>query len=124
MFRSLNRVDIRKIVALELDKLSLRLADHKIILQPTEAALDFLAEEGFDTEMGARPVRRIIQQQLEDKLSDAMLSGKFEDGQTVVIDVETIDDPEKGETRQIVLRCEKENSEEPQPELQAEAQES
>jgi len=105
VFRSLNRSDIRSIVALEVSKVSKRLADHQVTLQPTEAALDYLAEEGYDTEMGARPVRRVIQQQLEDKLSDAMLAGTFKDGDTIIVDVVETTDEQGVKTRQVVLGC-------------------
>jgi ATP-dependent Clp protease ATP-binding subunit ClpC len=130
VFRSLNRSDIRSIVALEVAKVSKRLEDHQITLQPTDAALDYLAEEGFDTEMGARPVRRIIQQQLEDKLSDAMLAGKFKDGETIIVDVEETEDELGVKTRQVTLRCGEKPADgteavtlpEPEPEIQAETQ--
>jgi ATP-dependent Clp protease ATP-binding subunit ClpC len=46
-----------------------------------------LAEMGYDPEMGARPLRRVIQQNIEDTLSDSLLAGEFEDGDTIVIDV-------------------------------------
>lgn len=54
----------------------------------TPAAKEWLAKEGYDPEFGARPLRRVIQTQVEDKLSDAVLSGRFQDGDTVVVDVE------------------------------------
>jgi ATP-dependent Clp protease ATP-binding subunit ClpC len=122
VFRSLNRSDIRSIVALEVAKVSKRLEDHQITLQPTDAALDYLAEEGYDTEMGARPVRRIIQQQLEDKLSDAMLGGRFKDGETIIVDVEETTDEQDVKTRQIVLRAEEPRVESSEPEVQPEPQ--
>jgi len=86
VFRSLNREDIRKIVRLELDKVGARLHDHNLVLQATDAALDQLAEEGYDPEFGARPLRRVIQSKVEDRLSDAVLSGEFADGDTIQID--------------------------------------
>ena len=66
VFRSLNKDDIRQIVSLELNKVTERLAEHAVKLTATEAALDLLAESGFDVEMGARPLRRVIQQKVED----------------------------------------------------------
>ena len=56
-------------------------------LTATDAALDLLAESGFDVEMGARPLRRVIQQKVEDPLSDALLAGTFCEGCTVLVDV-------------------------------------
>jgi ATP-dependent Clp protease ATP-binding subunit ClpC len=87
VFRSLNKEDIRQIVSLELNKVTERLADRTVKLTATEAALDWLAESGFDVEMGARPLRRVIQQKVEDPLSDSLLSGTFCEGCTVLVDV-------------------------------------
>lgn len=87
VFRALNRDDIRQIVTLELTKVAQRLEEHQIVLNGSPAALDKLAEEGFDSEMGARPLKRIIQQKVEDPLSDALLAGTFEDGDTILADI-------------------------------------
>jgi ATP-dependent Clp protease ATP-binding subunit ClpC len=87
VFRSLNKDDIRQIVNLELNKVTQRLAEHEVTLTATEAALDMLAESGFDVEMGARPLRRVIQQKVEDPLSDALLAGTFCEGCTVLVEV-------------------------------------
>ncbi|MCA1955030.1 MAG: ATP-dependent Clp protease ATP-binding subunit [Anaerolinea sp.] len=87
VFRSLSRAEIRQIVELELAKVSQRLAQHRITLRPSEAALEALAAEGYDPEMGARPLRRVIQYRIEDRLSDAFLDGTFRDGDTILIDV-------------------------------------
>ncbi len=87
VFRSLNKDDIRQIVSLELGKVTERLAEHAVTLIATEAALDLLAEAGYDPEMGARPLRRVIQQKVEDPLSDALLAGQFHGGDTILVDV-------------------------------------
>jgi ATP-dependent Clp protease ATP-binding subunit ClpC len=87
VFRSLSKDDIKEIVELELDKVTKRLVDHQVTLLADVAALDLLAELGFDPEMGARPLRRIIQQKVEDPLSDALLSGRFADGDTIQVEV-------------------------------------
>jgi ATP-dependent Clp protease ATP-binding subunit ClpC len=108
VFRSLNREDIRRIVGIELDKVALRLADSQIKLSATDAALDQLAQEGYDPEMGARPLRRVIQYKIEDRLSDGVLSKDFNNGDDVLVDV----DPE---TNEIFLRCKEEQPEEPEP---------
>ncbi len=86
VFRSLNKDDIRQIVNLELNKVTERLAEHEVELTATDAALDQLAEFGYDVEMGARPLRRIIQQKVEDPLSDALLSGTFHEGDTILVE--------------------------------------
>jgi ATP-dependent Clp protease ATP-binding subunit ClpC len=88
VFRSLNQDDIRKIVNLELDKVSSRLTEHSVTLTATDAALDLMARQGYDPDMGARPLRRVIQQQVEDKLSDALLSGEFIEGDVILVDVD------------------------------------
>jgi len=88
VFRSLNKDDIKQIVELELDKVALRLEEHEIILKATPSALEKLAELGFDPEMGARPLRRVIQQKVEDPLSDSLLAGDFEDCEMILVDLE------------------------------------
>jgi ATP-dependent Clp protease ATP-binding subunit ClpC len=87
VFRSLSKESIKEIVQLELDKVSLRLEEHAIVINTTPEALELLAEMGYDPEMGARPLRRVIQQNIEDTLSDALLAGEFEDGDTIIVDV-------------------------------------
>jgi ATP-dependent Clp protease ATP-binding subunit ClpC len=88
VFRSLNREDIQKIVQLELDKVARRLEDHAILLKASPAALEKLAELGFDPEMGARPLRRVIQHKVEDPLSDALLAGEFHDKDTILVELQ------------------------------------
>jgi ATP-dependent Clp protease ATP-binding subunit ClpC len=88
VFRSLNKDNIEKIVELELNKVAQRLEEHAIVLNATPAALEKLADLGFDPEMGARPLRRVIQQKVEDPLSDSLLSGEFEDNDTILVDLE------------------------------------
>jgi len=86
VFRALSMESIKEIVQLELDKVSLRLEEHAIVISITPAALELLAELGYDPEMGARPLKRVIQQNIEDNLSDSLLAGEFEDGDTIIID--------------------------------------
>jgi ATP-dependent Clp protease ATP-binding subunit ClpC len=87
IFRSLNKNDIEQIVSLELAKVAERLTEHNLTLHATPAALSALAEKGFDTEFGARPLRRVIQQRVEDPLSDRLLSGEFVNGDIVEVDI-------------------------------------
>jgi ATP-dependent Clp protease ATP-binding subunit ClpC len=87
VFRALSKDDIKQIVQLEIKKVAERLEEHSIVINTTPAALELLADQGYDPEMGARPLKRVIQQKIEDRLSDALLSGEFEDGDTVVVDV-------------------------------------
>jgi ATP-dependent Clp protease ATP-binding subunit ClpC len=85
IFRSLNKEDIQRIVSLELDKVAERLKEHNLVLTATPAALAALAEQGYDAEFGARPLRRVIQQRVEDPLSDRVLSGEFQNGDIVLV---------------------------------------
>jgi ATP-dependent Clp protease ATP-binding subunit ClpC len=88
VFRALSKDDITQIVELELDKVSQRLEKHDISLTATQEALDKLAELGYDPDFGARPLRRVIQQKVEESLSDALLAGEFEDCEAIIVDVE------------------------------------
>jgi ATP-dependent Clp protease ATP-binding subunit ClpC len=107
VFRSLSKANIREIVSLELEKVANRLEEHDLTLTATPDAIELMADMGYDPDMGARPLRRVIQQKIEDRLSDAMLSGQFKNGDTVVIDVEVLED----ET-EIVLSSQKKEDDE------------
>ena len=87
VFRALSKAEISQIVDLEVDKVARRLEEHRLKLSLTPAARDLLAELGYDPDMGARPLRRVIQAKVEDTLSDGLLSGKFQDGELVRIEV-------------------------------------
>jgi len=87
VFRPLTRDEIFQIVSLELNKVQKRLSEHNISIEATEAAKDYLATRGYDPDYGARPLRRVIQNEVEDALSDALLQSKIEDNGTVMIDV-------------------------------------
>jgi ATP-dependent Clp protease ATP-binding subunit ClpC len=86
VFRQLTQSDIREIVDIILVEVNDRLADHGLTLEVTLEAKDWLVEHGYDREFGARPLRRLVQSALEDKLSDAVLSGRFSEGDVVVAD--------------------------------------
>jgi len=88
VFHALSRGQIRQIATLELNKVADRLKEREITLAATQAALDKLAEKGYDPDMGARPLRRVIQLEIEDQLSDDLLAGKFKDGDTIWVDVD------------------------------------
>jgi ATP-dependent Clp protease ATP-binding subunit ClpC len=77
VFRSLTRDEIKQIVDLELDKVRERLVEHAITLEVMDDARGWIADKGYDPEYGARPLRRLIQNEIEDVLSDGILSGKF-----------------------------------------------
>jgi ATP-dependent Clp protease ATP-binding subunit ClpC len=101
IFRSLNKEDINQIVSLELAKVSDRLVEHEISISVTPDAVDLIADLGFNPEMGARPLRRVIQQKVEDPLSDQLLAGEFKSGETIVVDMEMLEDE-----AEIILRHE------------------
>ena len=87
VFHALTMDQIKQIVDLELAKVASRLEAYSITLQASEAARVLLAELGYDPEMGARPLRRVIQSKVEDRLSDALLTGEFADGDSISVDV-------------------------------------
>ena len=88
VFRALNKEDIQNIVSLELDKVSERLQEHDLTLTASKEGLALLADMGYDAEFGARPLRRVIQQKVEDPLSDRLLAGEFGEGATILVDVD------------------------------------
>ena len=102
VFHALSKDQITQIVDLEIEKVSDRLKEHEIQLETTEPARLKLADLGYDPEMGARPLRRVIQNIIEDQLSDALLAGTFNAGDSIVVDLE--DD-------EIVLRATQETPE-------------
>ena len=65
-----------------------QLAERDMKIEVTDAAKDFLGEKGYDEVFGARPLRRVIQSMVEDKLSDSLLRGNFRSGDTAIVDVE------------------------------------
>ncbi|MCS7031819.1 MAG: ATP-dependent chaperone ClpB [Gloeomargarita sp. SKYG116] len=87
IFKSLTREQLRQIVHLQLERLRQRLAEQKIKLELTDAAVDFLAEVGYDPVYGARPLKRAIQRHLETLLARELLKGTFQEGDTVRVDV-------------------------------------
>lgn len=117
VFRALNRKDIRTIVALEIDKVTERLEEQEIKLVPTEAALDYLSELGFDPEMGARPVRRVITQEVEERLSDELLAKHFKPGDTIQVDLAEKTNADGETEKQIVLNHLENQEEQAAPEL-------
>jgi ATP-dependent Clp protease ATP-binding subunit ClpC len=86
VFRALQADHIREIVNLELDDLRTNLKTKGMSLVVSDALLDHLGKDGFDPVFGARPLRRVIQNQVEDPLSDAVLQGQYEEGDTIHVD--------------------------------------
>lgn len=85
-FHALKREDIRQIVDIQIARLQKRLDDHHIRLNLTDKAKDWLATNGYDPEFGARPLKRLIQQELENPLAIRLLDGEVSDNTTVKID--------------------------------------
>lgn len=87
VFRSLTREEINEIVELRLNEVRARMKEHNLGLEVTDAARTFIGDKGYDPEFGARPLRRVVTNLVEDKLSDFILMGNFEVGSTVVVDL-------------------------------------
>jgi ATP-dependent Clp protease ATP-binding subunit ClpB len=85
-FHSLTRSDLARIVQIQLGHLRQLLAERKIELELTDAAGYHLAEAGYDPTFGARPLKRVIQRELQDPLAMALLSAEFKDGDTIRVD--------------------------------------
>ncbi|WP_221569216.1 ATP-dependent protease ATP-binding subunit ClpC [Alkalihalobacillus sp. TS-13] len=91
VFHTLEKEHLKHIIGLMSNQLQKRLAEQGIDIEMTEAALEKIAEEGYDPDYGARPLRRALQRRIEDRLSEELLRGTIAKGQTVRIDVENND---------------------------------
>jgi ATP-dependent Clp protease ATP-binding subunit ClpB len=87
-FRPLTQDDLAQIVDIQLRHLQERLAARRITLEITDAAKGLLAREGYDPAFGARPLKRVIQRELGDRLAIALLEGKIAEGDTVTADAD------------------------------------
>jgi len=88
IFNYLGKPEIKKIVDLELQKVAKRLQNKTIGIEFTERVKEFLAEKGFDPNLGARPLKRVIQKLVLDPLSLKIVSGEVKDGERVIVDLE------------------------------------
>ena len=88
VFHSLTKEHIRQIVDNEMKQVEKQLTAKGVKLEMTTAALDWIGEKGYDPVFGARPLRRVIQNEIEDRLSEALLEERFSSGDTVRVDVE------------------------------------
>jgi len=86
-FRALTEHDLRRIVTIQTAKLRDRMADRRVTLAITDAALDWLAHEGYDPAFGARPLKRVIQREIADPAALLILGGQVTEGDTVTVDV-------------------------------------
>jgi ATP-dependent Clp protease ATP-binding subunit ClpC len=88
VFRELSREQIAEIARLLLDRTARRLRAQDIEVEFTEAAVELIAEEGFDPEFGARPLRRAIQRRVDNRLSTMLLSGELNPGDRLIVGAE------------------------------------
>ena len=86
VFHSLNEEHIRAIVTLMINEVNTRLSEKDISIDVTDKAKDLLAKEGYDPMYGARPLRRVIQKRIEDRLSEELLKRNISTGDVVLID--------------------------------------
>lgn len=86
MFTPLSQMDIRKIVDLQLKNVKQMLSKQGIVLDATEEAIKFLASRGFDPQYGARPVKRVLQREVLNKLSKEILSGNIKTDSIILLD--------------------------------------
>ncbi|WP_380160410.1 ATP-dependent chaperone ClpB [Kineococcus sp. R86509] len=108
VFDPLSTQELSRIVEIQVQKMADRLADRRLTLEVSDAAKDWLAITGYDPAYGARPLRRLVQREIGDKLARAILSGEVRDGDTVEVDVAgrsfDLDDPGAGDAPGLVVR--------------------
>jgi ATP-dependent Clp protease ATP-binding subunit ClpC len=95
VFRSLTRENLKQIVEMELSKVSKRLKEKQLTLVVTEEAKDFIIEKGSSLEFGARPLRRAVEQHLEDAMSESLLRGEFTGKDTITVVVSEVEGEKK-----------------------------
>lgn len=100
VFHALSQEQIRQIVDLMLKRVRQMLTEQRIKLEVTDAAKDYLVSKGYDPTFGARPLRRVIQNLVEDELADGLLQGRYKAGDTVIVDY--VDGALKLEAAQLV----------------------
>ena len=95
IFHALTNLEIRQITHYMLQRIQKQLDEHRLTLQVTDEACDLLAKRGYDPAFGARPLRRIITNLIEDPLSEGFLDGRFVAGDTIIVDVAKLDNGEE-----------------------------
>ena len=88
VFHALDRDQILEIVDLMLQELQAKVLEKDLVLQVTDACREWIVDNGFDPKFGARPLRRLIQDKLEDQLSEDLLRGEFKPGDVVEVDID------------------------------------
>ncbi len=87
VFRQLQRIHLRKIVDLEIGEVTKRLRDRNLPLEVSSEAKDFLIDHGYDEKYGARPLRRAVEQHLEDPLAESLLRGDIREGEVILVEL-------------------------------------
>ena len=90
IFNSLEKEDIHQIIDIEIEKLYKRVEDLGYNLELSEPAKDFIADKGFDSAYGARPLKRAIQKYLEDALAEEIIQAKITEGSTIKVDLDDV----------------------------------
>lgn len=88
VFHPLTDNELKQIVGIMMKDLKKRLADRDLTITLSDDALEELAKVGYDPEFGARPLRRAIQNQIEDPLADALLAGQYKNGDTIKVELD------------------------------------
>jgi ATP-dependent Clp protease ATP-binding subunit ClpC len=88
LFRKLDHAQLRRIVRLMLNQTEARLQSQGITLEVSETAVDWIAERGYEPEYGARPMRRVIQRELDDRIADLFVASDLQSGGRVAVSVE------------------------------------
>jgi ATP-dependent Clp protease ATP-binding subunit ClpC len=92
VFRHLTKEDLKDVIDIELSKVRKRLAERGLKLVLTDAAKEFVIRKGSNLDLGARPLRREIEQRVEDPLSEELLKGEFQGKDTITVDVKKDDE--------------------------------
>ena len=92
VFHPLGREHMREIVKLQLQDVNAELIEQGITMEVSDAARDWMSEKGYDPQFGARPMRRLMQDHLEDKLSDAIIAGELSPGDVALVDINDDED--------------------------------
>jgi ATP-dependent Clp protease ATP-binding subunit ClpB len=87
VFEPLGREEIGAIVEIQLELLRKRLAERDLTLELTDAARGYIANKGYEPQFGARPLKRVLQREIQDPLALELLSGRIHDGSTVTVDL-------------------------------------
>ena len=95
MFRALTKDNLKQIVDMELSKVASRLKEKQLVLEVSDEAKDFIIEKGSSLDYGARPLRRAVEQHLEDAMSESLLKGEFSGKDKILVKVAEVDGEKK-----------------------------